>query len=121
DKQVFGQKVRDLDVESWKSRKVNTEADYGVIPTHRLRRNTLKAELSQQGTLRRNTSSTKRKLVVKLEAVGDEEGFVKALENLRVVVACDAVTLKELENLLAYAQVGIALKDGFVNDIQPME
>ncbi|GKB12079.1 reverse transcriptase domain-containing protein [Tanacetum coccineum] len=48
DKQVFGQKARDLDVESWKSRKVNTEADYGVTPTHRLCRNTLKAELSQQ-------------------------------------------------------------------------
>ncbi|GJU43808.1 zf-CCHC domain-containing protein [Tanacetum coccineum] len=58
DKQVFGQKARDLDVESWKSRKVNTEEGYGVIPTNRLRRNTLKAELSQQGTLRRNTSST---------------------------------------------------------------
>ncbi|GKF99036.1 hypothetical protein Tco_0297819, partial [Tanacetum coccineum] len=58
DKQVFGQKARDLDVESWKSRKVNLEADYGVIPTHRLRRNTLKPELSQQGILWRNTSST---------------------------------------------------------------
>ncbi|GKE62802.1 hypothetical protein Tco_1513169 [Tanacetum coccineum] len=58
DKQVLGQKARDLDVESWKSRKVNTEADYGVTPTHRLRRNTFKADLSQQGTLQRNTSST---------------------------------------------------------------
>ncbi|GJW65338.1 hypothetical protein Tco_0117222 [Tanacetum coccineum] len=61
DKQVFGQKAQDLDNGKLESpRKVTRGINIydGVIPTHRLRRNTLKVELSQQGTLWRNTSST---------------------------------------------------------------
>ncbi|GKC38105.1 hypothetical protein Tco_1050489 [Tanacetum coccineum] len=65
--------------------------------------------------------SKKRKLIAKLEAVGDEEGAAKGLENLTVVVARDTATLGDLEHLLARSQVGVALKAGFVNDMQPMQ
>ncbi|GKA22241.1 hypothetical protein Tco_0708203 [Tanacetum coccineum] len=65
--------------------------------------------------------SKKQKLIAELEAVGDEEGVAKGLENLTVVVARDTATLGDLEHLLARSQVGVALKAGFVNDMQPMQ
>ncbi|GKB51822.1 hypothetical protein Tco_0902575 [Tanacetum coccineum] len=65
--------------------------------------------------------SKKRKLIAELEAVGDEEGAAKGLENLTVVVARDTATLGDLEHLLARSQVGVALKAGFMNDMQPMQ
>ncbi|GJW17134.1 hypothetical protein Tco_0024570 [Tanacetum coccineum] len=62
--------------------------------------------------------SKKRRLVAELEAVGEVEGAAKCLEHMRVVVARDAVTLGELETLLARAQVGVSLKSGFVADME---
>nr|GEZ66054.1 hypothetical protein [Tanacetum cinerariifolium] len=56
--------------------------------------------------------SNKRRLVAELEALGESEGVAKCLEHMRVIVGRDAVTLGELEALLARAQVGAALKTG---------
>nr|GFA28404.1 hypothetical protein [Tanacetum cinerariifolium] len=47
--------------------------------------------------------SKKRRLIAELEAVGDVEGAMKCLEHMRVIVARDAVTLRELEILLGCA------------------
>ncbi|GKB14948.1 hypothetical protein Tco_0848871 [Tanacetum coccineum] len=49
---------------------------------------------------------------------GRSRGAAKSLEHMRVIVARDAVTLGELETLLARAQVGVSLKAGFVADIE---
>nr|GEX46401.1 hypothetical protein [Tanacetum cinerariifolium] len=56
-------------------------------------------------------------LVADLEAVGEVEGVVKCLEHMRVIVACDAVMLRELETLVGRAQVGVSLKASFVADM----
>nr|GEU57171.1 hypothetical protein [Tanacetum cinerariifolium] len=47
--------------------------------------------------------SNKRRLVAELKALGDSEGATKCLEHMRVIVDHDAVTLGELEALLACA------------------
>ncbi|GJZ31345.1 hypothetical protein Tco_0576392 [Tanacetum coccineum] len=65
--------------------------------------------------------SNKRRLVAELEALGESEGAVKCLEHMRVIVGRDAVTLWELEALLARSQVGAALKTGFVADMEVQE
>ncbi|GJV57201.1 hypothetical protein Tco_1458206 [Tanacetum coccineum] len=65
--------------------------------------------------------SNKRRLVAELEALGELEGIVQCLEHLRVIFAHDAVTLRELETLLARAQVGAALKTSFVADMEVQE
>nr|GEV44205.1 hypothetical protein [Tanacetum cinerariifolium] len=62
--------------------------------------------------------SNKRRLVAELEALGESEGAAKCLEHMRVIVGRDAVTLGELEALLARAHVGAALKTGFMADIK---
>nr|GEY58633.1 hypothetical protein [Tanacetum cinerariifolium] len=62
--------------------------------------------------------SKKRRLVAELEAVGEVEGAVKCLENMRVIVSRDAVTLREFETLVGRAQVGVSLKAGFVADME---
>ncbi|GKC94877.1 hypothetical protein Tco_1160319 [Tanacetum coccineum] len=62
--------------------------------------------------------SKKRRLVSELEAVGEVESVVKSLEHMRVIVARDAMTLGELETLLARAQIGVSLKAGFVDDME---
>ncbi|GKF20576.1 hypothetical protein Tco_0069214, partial [Tanacetum coccineum] len=58
------------------------------------------------------------RLVAELEAVGEVEGAAKSLEHMRVIVARDAMTLRELETLLARAQVRVSLKAGFVADME---
>nr|GEV79599.1 hypothetical protein [Tanacetum cinerariifolium] len=65
--------------------------------------------------------SNKRRLVVEFEALGESEGAAKCLEHMRDIVGRDAVTLGELEALLAHAQVGAALKTGFVADMEVEE
>nr|GEX67383.1 hypothetical protein [Tanacetum cinerariifolium] len=45
----------------------------------------------------------KRRLVAELEALGESKGAAKCLEHIRVIVSHDAVTLGELESLLARA------------------
>ncbi|GKB16803.1 hypothetical protein Tco_0850726 [Tanacetum coccineum] len=65
--------------------------------------------------------SNKRRLVAELEALGESEGAVKCLEHMRVIVGRDAVTLGELEALLAHARVGAALKTGFVANMEVQE
>ncbi|GJY79598.1 hypothetical protein Tco_0485399 [Tanacetum coccineum] len=47
--------------------------------------------------------SKKRRLVADLEALGEREGVAKPLEHIRDIVARNAVTLGELETLLARA------------------
>nr|GEU91599.1 hypothetical protein [Tanacetum cinerariifolium] len=63
----------------------------------------------------------KRRLVAELEALGESEGAAKCLEHKRAIVGRDAVTLGELEALLARAQVGAALKTAFVADMEAEE
>ncbi|GJW83047.1 cytochrome P450 [Tanacetum coccineum] len=65
--------------------------------------------------------SNKRRLVAELEALGEVEGAAKSLEHMRTIVGRDAVTLGELEALWARAQVGAALKAGFVADMEVQE
>ncbi|GKC12225.1 hypothetical protein Tco_1009007 [Tanacetum coccineum] len=62
--------------------------------------------------------SKKQRLVAELEAVGEVEGDAKSLKHMQVIVARDAVTLGELETLLACAQVGVSLKAGFMADME---
>nr|GEY74406.1 hypothetical protein [Tanacetum cinerariifolium] len=62
--------------------------------------------------------SKKQRLVAELKAVGEVEGATKSLEHIRVIVDHDAMTLGELETLLARAQVGVSLKAGFVTDME---
>nr|GEY94906.1 pseudouridine synthase family protein [Tanacetum cinerariifolium] len=68
--------------------------------------------------LLRVSLSNKRRYVAELEAVGEVKGVVKYLEHMRVIVACDVVTLGELETLLGRAQVGVSLKAAFVADME---
>ncbi|GJV52263.1 hypothetical protein Tco_1448004 [Tanacetum coccineum] len=62
--------------------------------------------------------SKKRRLVSELEAIGEVESAAKSLEHMRVIIARDVMTLRELETLLAHAQVGVSLKAGFVDDTE---
>ncbi|GJS71196.1 hypothetical protein Tco_0704037 [Tanacetum coccineum] len=62
--------------------------------------------------------SKKRRLVAELEALGEREGAAKPFEHMKEIVARDAVTLGELETLLARALVGVSLKAGFVADME---
>nr|GEU86439.1 hypothetical protein [Tanacetum cinerariifolium] len=65
--------------------------------------------------------SNKRRLMAELEALGESKGVAKCLEHMRVIVGRDAVTLGELEALLARAQVGAGLKTGFLADMEVEE
>ncbi|GJV06543.1 hypothetical protein Tco_1344199 [Tanacetum coccineum] len=65
--------------------------------------------------------SKKRRLVAELEALGEREGAAKPLEHMRDIVARDAMTLGELETLLASAQVGVSLKASYVVDMEENE
>ncbi|GKB85094.1 hypothetical protein Tco_0957366 [Tanacetum coccineum] len=60
----------------------------------------------------------KRRLAAELEGLGEQGDAVKALENMKDIVTCDLVTLGDLEQLLARAQVGVDLKDGYVADLE---
>ncbi|GKC75783.1 hypothetical protein Tco_1126557 [Tanacetum coccineum] len=87
-----------------------------------------RSEDESLGSLMRNlcsalrvSLSNKRRLVAELEALGELEGAAKSLEHMRVIVGRDAVTLGELEALWARAQVGSALKAGFVADMEVQE
>ncbi|GJV34998.1 hypothetical protein Tco_1407475 [Tanacetum coccineum] len=62
--------------------------------------------------------SKKRRLVAELEALGEREDVAKPFEHMKEIVARDAVTLEELETLLACALVGVSLKAGFVADME---
>ncbi|GJU76545.1 hypothetical protein Tco_1273615 [Tanacetum coccineum] len=53
--------------------------------------------------------------------VGEREGAAKPFEHMKEIVARDAVTLGELETLLARVQVGFSLKAGFVADMEERE
>ncbi|GJX43392.1 hypothetical protein Tco_0260068 [Tanacetum coccineum] len=65
--------------------------------------------------------SKKCRLVAELEALGEREGAAKPLEHMRDIVACNAVTLRELKTLLACAQVGVNLKASYVADMEENE
>nr|GEX21291.1 putative reverse transcriptase domain-containing protein [Tanacetum cinerariifolium] len=63
----------------------------------------------------------KRRLVAELEALGEQEGAAKPLEHVRDIIARDVVTLREMETLLASAQVVVSLKAGYVADMEENE
>nr|GEV79221.1 hypothetical protein [Tanacetum cinerariifolium] len=54
--------------------------------------------------------SKKRRLAAELEALGEQGNVVRALENMKEIVARDSMTLADVEQLLARAQVGWALR-----------
>ncbi|GJT46064.1 hypothetical protein Tco_0954779 [Tanacetum coccineum] len=60
----------------------------------------------------------KRMLAAELEGLREQGDAVRALENMKDIVTCDSVTLGDLEQLLARAQVGVDLKDGYVADLE---
>ncbi|GJV90070.1 hypothetical protein Tco_1534008 [Tanacetum coccineum] len=62
--------------------------------------------------------SKKRRLAAELEGLGEQGDAVRALENMKEIVARDSVTLGDLEQLLARAQVGVDLKDGYLADVE---
>ncbi|GJV65618.1 hypothetical protein Tco_1476446 [Tanacetum coccineum] len=65
--------------------------------------------------------SKKRRLVAELETLVERGDAASPLEHMREIVAHDSVTLGDLEKLLAHAQVGVSLKDGYVADIEEKE
>ncbi|GKA90570.1 hypothetical protein Tco_0812440 [Tanacetum coccineum] len=65
--------------------------------------------------------SKKRMWVAELKALRERGGVAKPFEHMKEIVARDAVTLGELETLLAIAQVGVNLKAGFVADMEERE
>nr|GEV48810.1 hypothetical protein [Tanacetum cinerariifolium] len=54
--------------------------------------------------------SKKRRLVAEFEALGEREGTAKPFEHMKEIIAHDAVTLGELETLLAHALVGVMMQ-----------
>nr|GEV67941.1 hypothetical protein [Tanacetum cinerariifolium] len=65
--------------------------------------------------------SKKRRLVAELEALVERGDAARPLEHMREIVASDSVMLRDLEKLLARAQVGVSLKDGYVVDMEEKE
>ncbi|GJR73023.1 hypothetical protein Tco_0085388 [Tanacetum coccineum] len=62
--------------------------------------------------------SKKHRLAAELEGLGEQGNAVRAFENMKEIVARDSVTLGLLEQLLARAQVGVDLKDGYLADVE---
>ncbi|GKA99697.1 hypothetical protein Tco_0827691 [Tanacetum coccineum] len=56
-----------------------------------------------------------------LEALGEQGDATRSLEHIREIVARDSVTLRDLEQLLARAQVETGLKAGYVADMEAKE
>nr|GEV75984.1 hypothetical protein [Tanacetum cinerariifolium] len=56
--------------------------------------------------------SKKRRLAAKLEVLREQGDVVGALENMKEIIARDSMTLADVEQLLAHAQVRVGLKDG---------
>ncbi|GJW53695.1 hypothetical protein Tco_0097780 [Tanacetum coccineum] len=65
--------------------------------------------------------SKKRRLVAELEVLVERGDPARPLEHMGVIVARDSELLGEFEKLLARAQVGVGLKDGYVTDMEEME
>ncbi|GKC00559.1 hypothetical protein Tco_0986695 [Tanacetum coccineum] len=53
-----------------------------------------------------------------VEAMNGVGNAVRAFENIKEIVARDFVMLGDLEQLLARAQVGVCLKDGYLADVE---
>ncbi|GJV16181.1 hypothetical protein Tco_1361504 [Tanacetum coccineum] len=64
------------------------------------------------------TLSKHRKLIAKLEALGQRGDALRALDYMREFVARDSAKLGVLEQLLACTHVGIPLKAGYVADME---
>nr|GEY88853.1 hypothetical protein [Tanacetum cinerariifolium] len=62
--------------------------------------------------------SKKRRLATELEALREQGDVVRALENMKEIVLSDSLTLADLEQLLARAQAGLGLKDGYFADVR---
>ncbi|GJT86045.1 hypothetical protein Tco_1067762 [Tanacetum coccineum] len=62
--------------------------------------------------------SKKRRLEAELEGLEEQGDAVRALENMKEIVVRDSVTLGDLEQLLARAQVGVDLKDGYLAEVE---
>ncbi|GJR36077.1 hypothetical protein Tco_1211761 [Tanacetum coccineum] len=65
--------------------------------------------------------SKKRRLVAELEAMVGRGEEASPLQHKREIVARDSVLLGDFEKLLARAQVGVSLKDGYVTDMEQKE
>ncbi|GJS78243.1 hypothetical protein Tco_0728124 [Tanacetum coccineum] len=63
----------------------------------------------------------KRRFVAELEALREQGYVARPLEHMREIVARDSVTLRDLEQLLARAQVEAGLKAGYVADMEAKE
>nr|GEW64335.1 hypothetical protein [Tanacetum cinerariifolium] len=62
--------------------------------------------------------SKKRRLAAELEALEEQGDVVRALENIKEIVARDSMMLANVEQLLARAQVWVGLKDGYLADVE---
>nr|GEX89475.1 hypothetical protein [Tanacetum cinerariifolium] len=76
------------------------------------------AESPRLGDKMKVSLGKKRRLIGELEAAGEVDGAAKCLEHMKVVVARDAVTLRDMETVWARCQVGKSLEAGFVADIE---
>nr|GFC57841.1 hypothetical protein [Tanacetum cinerariifolium] len=61
------------------------------------------------------------RLVAELQVLAEWGDAGKTLEQMREIVACNSVTLGDLEKLLARALVGVSLKEGYVSDMELKE
>nr|GFD59598.1 hypothetical protein [Tanacetum cinerariifolium] len=60
--------------------------------------------------------SKKTRLVDELEALGERGDAAGSLEHMREIVVRDSVMLGDLEQLLSHVQVGLSLKDGYMEE-----
>nr|GFB05224.1 hypothetical protein [Tanacetum cinerariifolium] len=60
-------------------------------------------------------------LLDKMKVLAEWGDAGKTLEQMREIVACDSVTLGDLEKLLARALVAVSLKEGYVSDMELKE
>nr|GEU66376.1 hypothetical protein [Tanacetum cinerariifolium] len=67
------------------------------------------------------TLSKSRGLIAEIEALGARAYAVRALGNMREIVARDAATLGVLEQLVAGTYVTMRLKDGYITEMEEQE
>ncbi|GJS88102.1 hypothetical protein Tco_0770738 [Tanacetum coccineum] len=60
----------------------------------------------------------KMKVVFNQEGLKEHRDVVRAFENIKEIIAHDSMMLGDLEQLLAHAQVGVCLKDGYLADVE---
>ncbi|GKE70385.1 hypothetical protein Tco_1528457 [Tanacetum coccineum] len=63
-------------------------------------------------------SLSKKRMLAELEGLEEQGDAVRALENMKEIVARDFMTLGDLEQLLSRAQVRVCLKDGYLANVE---